>query len=169
MKITKLETFHIRPRWLFLKITTDEGMCGWGEPVIEGRSRIVEEAVHVLGEQIIGQDPFQIEHLWQLMYRGSFYRGGAILCSAISGIEQALWDIKGKALGVPVWQLLGGKCRDRIRMYAHITPIENPSPAIICQAAKEKVAQGYDALKTPMRVPLRHIDTMKTGSSTNIG
>ena len=162
MKITKLETFHIRPRWLFLKITTDEGMCGWGEPVIEGRSRIVEEAVHVLGEQIIGQDPFQIEHLWQLMYRGSFYRGGAILCSAISGIEQALWDIKGKALGVPVWQLLGGKCRDRIRMYAHITPIENPSPAIICQAAKEKVAQGYDALKTPMRVPVRHIDTMKT-------
>lgn len=162
MKIAKLETFHIRPRWLFLKLTTDEGLCGWGEPVIEGRSHIVEEAVHVLGDMIIGQDPFQIEHLWQVMYRGSFYRGGAILSSAISGIEQALWDIKGKALGVPVWQLLGGKCRDRIRMYAHITPVENPAPDFLCEAAKEKVRQGYEALKTPMRLPVRHIDTMKT-------
>lgn len=161
MKIVKLETFHIRPRWLFLKITTDEGVCGWGEPVIEGRSQIVEEAVHVLGKAIVGEDPMNIEHLWQVMYRGSFYRGGAILCSAISGIEQALWDIKGKVLGVPVWQLLGGKCRDRIRMYSHITPIENPSPQMLCEAALDKVRQGYDALKTPMRLPVRHIDTMK--------
>ncbi|MHB8129093.1 MAG: galactonate dehydratase, partial [Mobilitalea sp.] len=118
MKIVKFETYNIQPRWLFLKVTTDEGICGWGEPVIEGRSTVVEEAVHVLGKMIIGEDPMNIEHLWQVMYRGSFYRGGAIITSAISGIEQALWDIKGKALNVPVWMLLGGKCRDRIRMYA---------------------------------------------------
>ncbi|MFI3173325.1 MAG: galactonate dehydratase, partial [Eubacteriales bacterium] len=96
MKITKLEMFHVEPRWMFLKISTDEGICGWGEPVLEGRSTVVEEAVNVLSNYIIGKDPFDIEHLWQYMYRGGFYRGGAILCSAISGIEQALWDIKGK-------------------------------------------------------------------------
>lgn len=161
MKITKLETCHIRPRWLFLKISTDEGVCGWGEPVIEGKSTVVEEAVHALGKIIVEHNPLDIEQLWQMMYRGAFYRGGAILTSAISGIEQALWDIKGKVLGVPVWQLLGGKCRDKIRMYAHITPVENPSPQQLCQAAREKVQMGYDALKTPMRVPVRHIDTMK--------
>jgi galactonate dehydratase len=162
MKIVKFETYNLLPRWLFLKITTDEGVCGWGEPVIEGKSTVVEEAVHTLGKMIIGEDPMNIEHLWQLMYRGSFYRGGAIICSAISGIEQALWDIKGKVYGMPVWQMLGGKCRDRIRMYAHITPVENPSVEELCKAAKEKVAQGYTALKTPIHVPLRHIDTMKT-------
>jgi len=161
MKIVHLETYNIKPRWLFLKITTDEGIYGWGEPVLEGKSTVVEEAVHALGKMIVGKDPMNIEHLWQVMYRGSFYRGGAIIISAISGIEQALWDIKGKALGVPVWQLLGGKCRDRIRMYAHITPIENPTVDEICAAAKEKVAQGYTALKTPMMLPVRHIDTMK--------
>lgn len=161
MKITKLETFHIKPRWMFLKVSTDEGICGWGEPVLEGKSTVVEEAVKVLGEMIIGEDPMNIEHLWQLMYRGSFYRGGAILVSAISGIEQALWDIKGKKLNVPVWQLLGGKCRDRIRMYAHITPnIENPTVEELCYWAKKRVEQGFTALKTPMATPVRHIDTM---------
>ncbi|NLO09371.1 MAG: galactonate dehydratase [Clostridiales bacterium] len=163
MKITKLETFHVLPRWLFLKISTDEGICGWGEPVLEGRSTVVEEAVHVLGKMIVGEDPRNIEHLWQIMYRGSFYRGGAIICSAISGIEQALWDIKGKALGVPVWQLLGGKCRDRIRMYAHITPnVENPTIEEVCDWAKKRVNDGFKSLKTPMFAPVRHIDTMAT-------
>ena len=160
MKITKLETFHVRPRWLFLKISTDEGICGWGEPVLEGRSTVVEEAVHVLGKQIIGEDPMNIEHLWQVMYRGSFYRGGAILCSAISGIEQALWDIKGKSLGVPVWQLLGGACRDRIRMYAHIMPnVENSTAAEVRLWAKKRVEDGFKSLKVPMFTPVRHIDT----------
>lgn len=161
MKITKLETFHVKPRWLFLKISTDEGICGWGEATLEGKSTVVEEAVHVFGRMIIGEDPFNIEHLWQVMYRGSFYRGGPVICSAISGIEQALWDIKGKALGVPVWQLLGGKCRDRIRMYAHITPnVENPSIEEVTKWAKKRVEQGFTALKTPMMTPVRHIDTM---------
>ncbi|MFM8832014.1 MAG: galactonate dehydratase [Spartobacteria bacterium] len=117
MKITKLETFHIRPRWLFLKIHTDAGIVGWGEPVLEGRARTVETAVHELGRILIGEDPTRIEHLWQRCYRGGFYRGGPIMTSALSGIEQALWDIKGKAAGLPVHEMLGGRVRDRIRLY----------------------------------------------------
>jgi galactonate dehydratase len=117
MKITRLETFHIRPRWLFLKIHTDAGIVGWGEPVLEGRARTVETAVHELGRILIGEDPTRIEHLWQRCYRGGFYRGGPIMTSALSGIEQALWDIKGKAAGLPVHEMLGGRVRDRIRLY----------------------------------------------------
>ncbi len=120
MKITRLETIHVRPRWLLLKVHTDEGIVGLGEPIVEGRAKTVEMAVHELGRMIIGQDPRRIEHLWQLMYRGTFYRGGPVLTSAISGIEQALWDILGKSLNAPVHQLLGGRMRDRIRMYGLI-------------------------------------------------
>lgn len=162
MKITKIETYHVKPRWLFVKISTDEGIEGWGEPDLEGKTTVVEEAVKVCAYQIIGQDPMNIEHLWQIMYRGAFYRGGAILVSAISGIEQALWDIKGKKLGVPVWQLLGGKCRDRIRMYAHIAPNEeNASVERVKELAVQRVNEGFKSLKTPMETPIRHIDTMK--------
>ena len=107
MKITKLELFHVKPRWMFLKMHTDEGIPGYGEPIVEGRARTVETAIRELEPVLIGADPFKIQHLRQTMYRGTFYRGGPILCSAISGIEQALWDIKGKYLGVPVYELLG--------------------------------------------------------------
>lgn len=120
MKITKLTLYRVPPRWMFLKIETDEGITGWGEPVIEGRARTVEAAVHELSEYLVGQDPLRINDLWQVMYRGGFYRGGAILMSAIAGIDQALWDIKGKALGVPVYQLLGGLVRDRMKMYSWV-------------------------------------------------
>ena len=120
LKITKLEIFYVKPRWSFLKISTDEPtIFGWGEPIVEGRSRTVAQAVKEFEPVLIGADPFRIEHLWQTMYNTTFYRGGPVLTSCISGIEQALWDIKGKAMGVPAWELLGGKCRDRIRMYAH--------------------------------------------------
>ncbi len=120
MKITKLTLYRVPPRWMFLKIETDEGITGWGEPVIEGRARTVEAAVNELSEYLVGQDPLRINDLWQVMYRGGFYRGGAILMSAIAGIDQALWDIKGKALGVPVYQLLGGLVRDRMKMYSWV-------------------------------------------------
>ena len=120
MRITKLTTYRVPPRWMFLKIETDEGIVGWGEPVIEGRARTVETAVQEFEELLIGQDPMRINDLWQVMYRGSFYRGGPILMSAIAGIDQALWDIKGKALGVPVWQLLGGLVRDKMRAYSWV-------------------------------------------------
>ncbi|AXA93197.1 galactonate dehydratase [Massilia sp. YMA4] len=120
MKITKLTLYRVPPRWMFLKIETDEGITGWGEPVIEGRARTVEAAVQELSDYLVGQDPLRINDLWQVMYRGGFYRGGAILMSAIAGIDQALWDIKGKALGVPVYQLLGGLVRDRMKMYSWV-------------------------------------------------
>lgn len=108
MKITDVQVFQIQPRWMLVKISTDEGISGWGEPTLEGKATVVEEAIYVFTDLLIGEDPMRIEHLYNKLYRGSFYRGGAVLCSAISGIEQALWDIKGKKLGVPVWQLLGG-------------------------------------------------------------
>ena len=117
MKIARIETFHVRPRWLFVKLTTDQGLAGWGEATLEGRSQTTATAVRELARMIQGEDPRRIEHLWQRMYRCTFYRGGPVLTSAISGIEHALWDILGKSLGVPVHQLLGGAVRDRIRMY----------------------------------------------------
>ncbi|HAQ07185.1 MAG TPA: D-galactonate dehydratase, partial [Bacillus bacterium] len=114
MKITKMETFLVPPRWLFLKIETDEGITGWGEPVVEGRAATVEAAVKELSEYLIGKNPLTIEDHWQVMYRAGFYRGGPILMSAISGIDQALWAIKGKFHNAPVYELLGAPVRDSI-------------------------------------------------------
>ena len=118
MKVTRVETFLVKPRWLFLKVHTDEGLVGLGEPILEGRARTCAAAVEELAPYLIGKDPTRVVHHWQAMYRHAFYRGGPILTSALSGVEQALWDLTGKALGVPVYQLLGGKYRDRIRLYA---------------------------------------------------
>lgn len=110
MKISEVKVIHLRPRWSFVRVSTDEGVVGWGEANLEGRSRTVAMAIEELLPELLGKDPRQIERLWQGMYRHAFYRGGPILMSAISGIEQALWDIVGKWLGVPVSQLLGGGC-----------------------------------------------------------
>jgi galactonate dehydratase len=117
MKITRLETFLVKPRWIFLKIHTDEGLVGLGEPILEGRARTCATAVDELAPYLIGKDPTRVVHHWQAMYRHAFYRGGPLLTSALSGVEQALWDLSGKALGVPVHKLLGGPTRDRIRIY----------------------------------------------------
>ncbi|KPC53902.1 galactonate dehydratase [Amantichitinum ursilacus] len=144
MKITRLSTYRLAPRWMFLKIETDEGITGWGEPVIEGRARTVEAAVHELGEMLIGQDPHRINDLWQTMYRGAFYRGGPILMSAIAGIDEALWDIKGKALGVPVYQLLGGLVRDKIKAYSWVG---GDRPADVIAGIKTLQATGFDTFK----------------------
>ncbi len=95
MKITKLTTFIVPPRWCFLKVETDEGVVGWGEPVVEGRAHTVAAAVEELSDYLIGKDPRNIEDIWTVLYRGGFYRGGAIHMSALAGIDQALWDIKG--------------------------------------------------------------------------
>ena len=88
MKITALETFHLKPRWLFVRVSTDEGIEGWGEPVVEGRARTVETAIRELEPVLLGQDPRQIERLWQLMYRGTFYRGGPVLVSASTEVSR---------------------------------------------------------------------------------
>jgi galactonate dehydratase len=117
VKITKLETFLVKPRWIFLEIHTDEGLVGLGEPILEGRALTCAQAVDELAPYLIGQDPRRVVHHWQAMYRHAFYRGGPLLTSALSGVEQALWDLAGKALGVPVYQLFGGPTRDRIRLY----------------------------------------------------
>ena len=144
MKITKLETFFVKPRWLFLKMHTDEGISGWGEPIVEGWARTVATAVQDMGRYLIGQDPRRIEHHWQAVYRGGFYRGGPVLVSALSGIEQAMWDITGKSLGVPVHQLLGGAVREKVRVYAHVG---GKDAAAYAQTARERVAAGFTAIK----------------------
>jgi len=144
MKITKLTTYRIPPRWMLLKIETDEGIVGWGEPVIEGKARTVEAAVHEFSQYLVGQDPRRINDLWQVMYRGGFYRGGAILMSAIAGIDQALWDIKGKALGVPVYELLGGLVRDRMKTYSWVG---GDRPADVIAGIQTLREAGFDTFK----------------------
>ncbi len=145
IKITGLETFHVKPRWLFLKVQTNAGVCGWGEPLLEGRALTVETAVHEYGRMLVGRNPCDIEALWQEMYRGTFYRGGGVLTSAISGIEQALWDIKGKLLGVPVYELLGGAVRDKIRLYAWMPGAEVAD--YVEHAVKARDESGFTAYK----------------------
>lgn len=144
MKITRLSTYRVAPRWMFLKIETDEGLVGWGEPVVEGRARTVEAAVAELGEALIGRDPARINDHWQTLYRGGFYRGGAVFMSAIAGIDQALWDIKGKALGVPVYQLLGGLVRDRMKTYCWVG---GDRPADIVAQIRQRLELGFDTFK----------------------
>jgi len=144
MRITKLTTYRVPPRWMFLKIETDEGVAGWGEPVIEGRARTVEAAVHELSDYLIGQDPSRINDLWQVMYRAGFYRGGPILMSAIAGIDQALWDIKGKLLGAPVYELLGGLVRDKMKVYSWVG---GDRPADVIRDIKRLREGGFDTFK----------------------
>lgn len=144
MKITRLTTYRVPPRWMFLKIETDEGLVGWGEPVIEGRARTVEAAVHELGDYLVGQDPRRINDLWQTMYRGGFYRGGPILMSAIAGIDQALWDILGKSLDKPVHELLGGRLRDRMKTYCWVG---GDRPADVVASIRRAQALGFDTFK----------------------
>ncbi|UCU97625.1 galactonate dehydratase [Acidovorax radicis] len=156
MKITRLTTFLVPPRWCFLKIETDEGIVGWGEPVLEGRAETVAAAVQELGDYLIGKDPRHIEDHWTVLYRGGFYRGGGIHMSALAGIDQALWDIKGKALGVPVSELLGGNVRDRIRVYSWIG---GDRPNETAQQAKDAVARGFTAVKMNGTEEMQYVDT----------
>lgn len=144
MRITKLTTYRVPPRWMFLKIETDEGVVGWGEPVIEGRARTVETAVHELSSVLVGQDPARINDLWQAMYRGGFYRGGPILMSAIAGVDQALWDIKGQVLGQPVYQLLGGLVRDRMKVYSWVG---GDRPVDVIRDIQRLREGGFDTFK----------------------
>ncbi|MDR1981441.1 MAG: galactonate dehydratase [Tannerellaceae bacterium] len=156
MKIEKLELFKVPPRWLFLKITTDDGFTGWGEPVVEGRADTVEAAVKELSPYLIGRDASQIEDIWQTLYRGGFYRGGPILSSAISGIDEALWDIKGKATGLPVYNLLGGAVRTKMMVYQWIG---GDRPSDVAAAAKEKQLSGLKAIKMNGTEELEWIDS----------
>lgn len=162
MKIRSLELFKVPPRWLFLKLETECGIIGWGEPVIEGRADTVAAAVEELKEYVIGKDARHIEDIWQTIYRGGFYRGGPILTSALSGIDQALWDIKGKALGVPVHELLGGKVRDKMKVYCWIG---GDRPANVAAEAMKKLGEGYKAIKMNGTENMNWIDDYKSVQS----
>src|SRR4051794_34857989 len=152
MRITAVETYftQVAPQlrtWLFVKVSTDAGVHGWGEGTLEGKERVVATAIEGYARQhdIIGADPRQIERIWQRQYRHGFWRGGGVLNSAISAIDQALWDIKGKLAGLPVYELLGGACRDRIRLYTHCNV--GPEAAQTGSDVPGLVAAGWTALK----------------------
>lgn len=154
VKITRLETFLVKPRWIFLKIHTDAGVTGLGEPLLEGRALTIQTAIQEIEPYLIGKDPRNVVHHWQAIYRHAFYRGGPILTSALSGIDQALWDIKGKLLNVPVYELFGGPTRNRVRIYGRASNAED---------MKKRKAEGYKTIKTGVarEFPSRAVENPK--------
>jgi len=158
MKITQLELFNVPPRWLFLKVSTDDGYVGWGEPIVEGQAGTVKAAVDDMSEYLIGRNPLHIEDIWQTLYRARFYRGGPVIMSAIAGINQALWDIKGKYHGVPIYDLLGGKVRDTIETYAWVG---GDRPSDVAQQAQERKDNGLRAVKMNATNELHYVDSFR--------
>ena len=156
MKITQVNTYFVRPRWGFVEITTDEGITGWGEAVLEGHAAAVLACVQEYKDYLIGHDPARIEDIWSTIYRAGFYRGGGVLMSALSGIDQALWDIKGKVFGAPVYELMGGRCRDRMKVYSWIG---GDRPSDVGAAALERKNAGFSAIKMNATEELQMIDT----------
>jgi galactonate dehydratase len=158
VRITKLETFLVKPRWLFLRMHTDEGLVGLGEPILEGRALTVAQAVAELEPYLLDKDPTRVVHHWHAMYKHAFYRGGPILTSALSGVEHALWDLTGKAAGMPIYKLLGGPLRDRIKVYGHCG---GRTPEEAAGSAREAVDKGFKALKTGVvgKRPARIVET----------
>jgi len=150
IRVTKVNTFIIGGawrNWVVVKIETDEGVYGIGEATLEGKAKSVEAAVGELTRYLVGKDVSNIEKHFQEMYRRAYYAGGAVLNSAISGVETALWDIKGKVLGVPIYDLIGGKTRDRIRIYANGWYSAGMSPNEFAAAAKRVTSLGAKGLK----------------------
>ena len=156
MKIKNYELFKVPPRWLFLKIETDAGITGWGEPIVEGRADTVKTAVDEMMQALIGKDPMPIEDHWNTLYRSGFYRGGPVLMSALSGIDQALWDIKGKYFNAPVYELMGGRARDKMKVY---TWIAGDRPADVGRAALEAKQNGFTAVKMNATDEMQIIDS----------
>ena len=156
MKITRVNTYFVRPRWGFVEIETDAGFTGWGEAVLEGHAKAVLACVEEMSDYLIGADPANIEDIWTTLYRAGFYRGGGVMMSAISGIDQALWDIKGKVFGAPVYQLLGGKCRDKMKIYCWVG---GDRPSDVGAAALEKKNEGFSAIKMNATEELQMVDT----------
>ena len=156
MKITEVNTYFVRPRWGFVEIVTDDGFTGWGEAVLEGHCDAVLACVQEYKPYLIGKDPMRIEDIQETIFRAGFYRGGGVLMSAISGIDQCLWDIKGKYFGAPVWQLMGGACRDSMKVYSWIG---GDRPSDVGSAAKEKKDAGFTAIKMNATDELQMIDT----------
>lgn len=148
MIIQDIKTFITwgEPRnWVFVKVMTDKGLYGWGEATLEGKEKTVQTCIHEVGATLTGKDPLAVEHHWQAAYRHGFWRGGVVLNSALAGLDQALWDLRGKAWGVPVYRLLGGSTRERVRLYTHVG-IYNPDE--LATDAERDVADGFTAVKT---------------------
>jgi galactonate dehydratase len=158
MKIGRIETFYVPPRWLFVRVESDDGAVGWGEASLEGHAEAVDGAFEAIRDRFIGHDPGRIEDIWQIAYRGGFYRGGPVLLSALSGLDQALWDLKGKAAGLPVWDMLGGKVREKVRAYAWIG---GDRPHEIGDAARGRREQGFSAVKMNATAEIDWIGTPK--------
>ncbi len=158
MRITALKTFLVPPRWLFLKVETDAGISGWGEPVLEGHARTLAAKIGELEQVLIGRNPLHIEDIWQSIYRNGCYRGGPVLMSAISGIDMALWDIKGKFHDAPVHALLGGPVRHKVRSYCWIG---GDRPANLVEDARALMKAGFDACKMNVVEELQIVDTGK--------
>ena len=156
MIITAVNTYFVRPRWGFVELETDTGVTGWGEAVLEGHAATVLACVQEMKDYLLGKDPAEIEGIWETLYRAGFYRGGGVLMSAISGIDQALWDVKGKVFGVPVYQLMGGKCRDRMKVYSWIG---GDRPSDVGKAAKQKQDEGFQAIKMNATEELQIVDS----------
>ena len=156
MKITEVNTYLVRPRWGFVEIVTDDGYSGWGEAVLEGHASTVLECVREMRDYLLGADPTRIEDIFNVLYRAGFYRGGGVLMSAIAGIDQALWDIKGKYFNAPVYELMGGKCRDRMKVYSWIG---GDRPQDVGSAAKERQNAGFSAIKMNATEELQMIDS----------
>ncbi|ASG80174.1 galactonate dehydratase [Lactiplantibacillus pentosus] len=157
MKISKITVYKVKPRWIFIKISTDANIDGWGELISGTKTETVVAGAKEMGNRLIGRNPFEIERLWQELHR-SFFRGGPINGTIISGIEMALWDIKGKALDVPVYELLGGAARDRIRVYSWIG---GDRPSDVAAQAKARVDKGFTAIKMNATSELHYIDSYK--------
>jgi galactonate dehydratase len=144
---------------MFLKLECDNGLTGWGEPVLEGRIPTLRAATSELIEKyLLGKDVSEINKLWQILHKGGFYRNGPVLMSALSGIDQALWDIKGKILNAPVYELLGGKVRDKIKVYRWVGGDE-PDPETAVAGAKKGIEQGFKALKMNVAGKLEFVET----------
>jgi len=155
MKVTDVTVYTVKPRWIFLKLSTDEGIDGWGEVVSGAKTETVVAGIYELGQRIVGRNPFEIERIFQELHR-SFYRGGPVNGTVISGLEIALWDIKGKALNVPVYELLGGVAKDRIKVYSWIG---GDRPEDVGKQAKDRLDKGFTAVKMNATGELHYIDS----------
>jgi galactonate dehydratase len=156
VKIGRIETFYVPPRWLFVRVETEDGAVGWGEASLEGHAEAVDGAFEAIRDRFTGHDARRIEDIWQVAYRGGFYRGGPVLMSALAGLEQALWDLKGRAFGLPAWEMLGGKVREKIRAYAWIG---GDRPDDVASAARARREQGFSAIKMNATAELDWIGT----------
>ena len=156
MKIREVNTYYVRPRWGFVEIITEDGCSGWGEAVLEGHAHTVLACVEEMKDYLIGAEAGNIEDIWNVLYRAGFYRGGGVLMSAIAGIDQALWDVKGKYYNAPVYELLGGRCHEKMKVYSWIG---GDRPTDVGNAAKEKQEAGFRAIKMNATEELQMVDS----------